>query len=93
MPEEPLIVVSHHRVPESRATVGNTGRDPGGVMEKLAANSGGSGSGEKARVSSRGTPSIGFSKRTALNSHERVFRSSVPARTYIRQYICTTIRD
>lgn len=41
------------------------------------------GGGEKARVSSPDTPTVGFSKRTALNGHERVFRSSVPAHAYI----------
>lgn len=52
-------------------------------MEKLAANSGEPHGGEKARVSSPDTPTVGFSKRTALNGHERVFRSSVPAHAYI----------
>jgi len=58
--------------------------------EVLAANSGDPGGGEKARVSSPDTPTVGFSKRTALNGHERVFRSSVPAHAYIytqRRYI------
>lgn len=47
------------------------------------------GGGGKARVSSRDTPGVEFSKRTALNGHERVFRSSVPAHAYIYMYICT----
>lgn len=43
--------------------------------------------GGKARVSSRDTPGVEFSKRTALNGHERVFRSSVPAHAYIYVYM------
>lgn len=45
------------------------------------------GGGGKARVSSRDTPGVEFSKRTALNGHERVFRSSVPAHAYIYIYV------
>ncbi|KYN33733.1 hypothetical protein ALC56_11991 [Trachymyrmex septentrionalis] len=51
---------------------------------------GGGGAGEKARVSSPDTPTVGFSKRTALNGHERVFRSSVPAHAYIYIYTHVT---
>lgn len=46
--------------------------------------------GGKARVSSRDTPGVEFSKRTALNGHERVFRSSVPAHAYICIYVPET---
>lgn len=71
-------------LPDATVSMEGTRRRLGGTTGKLAANSGGPGGREKARVSSRETPTVGFSKRTAFNGHERVFRSSVPAHAYIQ---------
>lgn len=69
---------------------GRAGGGDDGIVEGEACRQRVSRSGGKARVSSRDTPGVEFSKRTALNSHERVFRSSVPAHCiYIYVYIYT----